>query len=92
MSKKQWLKYVKITVITAMVWVGIELLWTSFASTARPSTHLFEHQLKKFTHQDYSKYPITIVQQQVRPTEVWPFIYEKIVNASFEVFTSFMKM
>ncbi|MCL2933586.1 MAG: hypothetical protein MGG11_15450 [Trichodesmium sp. MAG_R03] len=84
MSKKQWLKYFKITVITAMVWVGIEFLWTSFASTAHPPTHVFEHQLKKFTNQDNSKYPIKIVQQQVRPTQVGPFIYEKIPDLPLE--------
>ena len=84
MSKKQWLKYFKITMITAIAWAGIGLLWTSLVSIATPSSDLFEHQLKKFTRQDDSKYPIKIVQQQVRPTEVWPLIYEKIPDLPLE--------
>ncbi|NEQ34792.1 MAG: hypothetical protein F6K40_00090 [Okeania sp. SIO3I5] len=84
MSKKQWLKYFKITLITAVVWAGIEFLWTSLPSTAHPSTHLLEHQLKKITNQDNSEYPIKIVQRRVRPTEVWPFVYEKIPDLPLE--------
>jgi len=84
MSKKQWLKYFKITLITAVVWAGIELSWTSLPTTARPPTHLLENQLKKITNQDNSEYPIKIVQRRVRPTEVWPFVYEKIPDLPLE--------
>ncbi|MDE5078823.1 MAG: hypothetical protein O4751_11330 [Trichodesmium sp. St2_bin6] len=84
MSNKQWLKYFKITFITAMVWVGIGLLWTSLISAAHPSTYLFKYQFKKITSQDNSQYPIKIVQQLVQPKEVWPFVYEKIPYLPWE--------
>ena len=84
MSKKQWLKYFKITLITAVVWAGIEFMWTSLPTTARPPTNLLKHQSNKITNQDNSEYPIKIVQRRVRPTEVWPFVYEKIPDLPLE--------
>ena len=84
MSRKQWLKYLKITVITAVVWAGLGFFWTSLSNTARPPTNLFEHKLKKIVKQDHSEHQVQIVQRRVRPTEVWPFVYEKIPDLPLE--------
>ncbi|MDJ0517482.1 MAG: hypothetical protein QNJ74_14925 [Trichodesmium sp. MO_231.B1] len=84
MSKKRWLKYFTITLVTVIVWAAIELFWTSLASTAVHSTYLLEHQLLKVTNRENSEYPIKIVQRRVRPTEVWPFVYEKIPDLPLE--------
>ncbi|WP_287274134.1 MULTISPECIES: hypothetical protein [unclassified Okeania] len=81
MSKKRWLKYFKIIIITVVVCASIEGLWTSLAITANPSTH---YQLEKFIDQENFKDSIKLVQQRVRATEVWPFVYEKIPDLPLE--------
>ncbi|WP_375340696.1 hypothetical protein, partial [Okeania sp. SIO2B9] len=58
-----------------------EGLWTSLAITANPSTH---YQLKKVIDQENFKDSIKLVQQRVRATEVWPFVYEKIPDLPLE--------
>lgn len=84
MSKKQWLKYFKITLLAVVVWTSIELLWTSLGSTAGSLTYLLKYPLEILTNQHNSKYPVKIVQRRVRPTEVWPFVYEKIPDLPLE--------
>ncbi|WP_287518904.1 hypothetical protein [Okeania sp. SIO2C2] len=81
MSKKRWLKYFKIIIITVVVCASIEGLWTSLAITANPSTH---YQLEKVIDQENFKDSIKLVQQRVRATEVWPFVYEKIPDLPLE--------
>nr|WP_287289945.1 hypothetical protein [Okeania sp. SIO2B9] len=49
--------------------------------TANPSTH---YQLKKVIDQENFKDSIKLVQQRVRATEVWPFVYEKIPDLPLE--------
>ena len=83
-TKKLWLKYFTITLVTVIVCAEIELLWTSSPSTAVHSTDLLQHQLLKVTNRENSKYPIKTVQRWVRPTEVWPLIYEKIPDLPLE--------
>ncbi|WP_143437544.1 hypothetical protein [Hydrocoleum sp. CS-953] len=84
MSKKRWLKYFTISLVTVIIGTGLEFFWTSLASTAVHSTYLLEHQLLKVTNRENSEYPIKIVQRRVRPTEVWPFVYEKIPDLPLE--------
>ena len=84
MSKKLWLKYFTITLLTVIVSASLEIFWTSLASTAVHSTDLLDHQLLKVRNLENSEYPIKIVQQRVRPTEVWPFVYEKIPDLPLE--------
>ncbi|MGD1807719.1 hypothetical protein ACP6PL_20100 [Dapis sp. BLCC M126] len=84
MSKKRWLKYLTISLVTVIVGTGIEIFGNSLASTAVHSTYLLEHQLLKVTNGENFEYPIKIVQRRVRPTEVWPFVYEKIPDLPLE--------
>ncbi|NEQ75899.1 MAG: hypothetical protein F6K23_24415 [Okeania sp. SIO2C9] len=81
MSKKRWLKYFKIIIITVMVCASIEGLWTSLAITANPSAH---YLLETVADQENFEDSIKIVQRRVRPTEVWPFVYEKIPDLPLE--------
>ncbi|MEB3340776.1 hypothetical protein [Okeania sp.] len=84
MKKRQWLKYFQISLITTVVWAGIELCWTSLASTAIHSTPLLEHQFVKVTNHKNSQDPIKIVQRRIRPTEVGPFVYEEMPDLPLE--------
>ncbi|MGK7918492.1 MAG: hypothetical protein AB4080_00580 [Trichodesmium sp.] len=84
MSKRQWLKYLKIALMTVVVWTAIETFGNSLASTAGHSTYLFEDKLEKVIDQENSEYPLKIVQRRVRPTDVWPFVYEKIPDLPLE--------
>ncbi|NES65644.1 MAG: hypothetical protein F6K24_10460 [Okeania sp. SIO2D1] len=81
MSKKRWLKYFKITIVTLVVWASIEALFSSIAITVSPSAH---YLLETVTDQKNFEDSIKIVQRRVRPTEVWPFVYEKIPDLPLE--------
>ena len=81
MSKKRWLKYFKITIVTLVVWASIEALFSSTAITVSPSTN---YLLETITDQENFEDSIKIVQRRVRPTEVWPFVYETIPDLPLE--------
>ncbi|MDY7008186.1 MAG: hypothetical protein SWX82_30710 [Cyanobacteriota bacterium] len=69
------------TIVTLVVCASIEGLWPDVAITANPSAH---HLLKTVTDQENFEDSIKIVQRPVRPTEVWPFVYEKIPDLPLE--------
>lgn len=87
MTKQRWLKYLTITLsvasLTVVVWADTELLGTYLPSTASPSTYLLSNQSEQGTTAT-SEYPLQITQRQVRPTDVWPFVYEKVPNLPLE--------
>lgn len=88
MSKKRWLKYFQVTIsvasLTLVVGAAMELLGTDLPSTAYPSTYLFSRHSDEETGLTFPEYPLKITQRQVRPTDVWPFVYEKIPDLPLE--------
>jgi hypothetical protein len=89
MSKKRSLKYFQVTLsvasLTVVVWAATELLGSkSLPSSAAPFTYPPARQFEKLTNLANSEYPLQIAQRQVRPTDVWPFVYETIPELPLE--------
>ena len=88
MSKKRWLKYCTLTVIVAIltfvVWAGTELLGTSLPIRARPFNHSLTNYLGKSKIVAGSEYIFKMAQRQIRPTDVWPFVYQTIPDLPLE--------
>ncbi|MDJ0555466.1 MAG: hypothetical protein QNJ68_13690 [Microcoleaceae cyanobacterium MO_207.B10] len=89
MTKKRWLRYFKLTVsvatLTLVIGAATELLGkTSLPTVATPSTYLLSNHSEQRTNLTIPEYPLQITQRQVRPTDVWPFVYEKIPGLPLE--------